>query len=87
MRAVVHVVLRSVVPIVVNSQNLRSSYAAVESVPYFVSCLTINRPELLETRNQLHATRDRVESYRMKLKDNPLDSPASPLQISVSAAS
>ena len=37
--------------------------------------------------NQLHATRDRVGSYRMKLGDSPSDSPASPLQLSVNAAS
>ena len=49
--------------------------------------ISTNRLELLKTRNQLHATRDRVESYRMKLVDSPLDSPASPLQLSVSAAS
>ena len=49
--------------------------------------LTNNRPELFKFRNQLHATRDRIESYRMKLVDSPLDSPASPLQLSVSAAS
>ena len=36
-----------------------------------------NRPELLKFRNQLHATRGRIESYRMKLVDSPLDSPAS----------
>ena len=39
--------------------------------------LTINRPEVLLLRNQLHATRDRVKSYRMKLEDSPLESPAS----------
>ena len=37
-----------------------------------------NRVEKMKFRNQLHATRDRVESYRMKLVDRPLDRPASP---------
>ena len=53
----------------------------------FVFIITINRLELLKFRNQLCATRDRVETYRMKLVDSPLDSPAFPLQLSVSAAS
>jgi hypothetical protein len=39
------VVLHRAVPIVVNSQNLRSSYAAVVSASYFVSCLKIVPPE------------------------------------------
>ena len=49
--------------------------------------LTINCLEKMKFRNQLRATRDRVELYRMKLVDSPLDSPASLLQLSVSAAS
>ena len=49
--------------------------------------LTNNHLEKMKFRNRLHATRDRVGSYRMKLLDSPLDSPASPLQLSVSAAS
>ena len=49
--------------------------------------LTINRLEKMKFRNQLCATRGRAESYRMKLVDSPLDSPASPLQLFVSAAS
>jgi len=35
--------------------------------------------EKMKFRNQLYATRDRVESYRMKRVDSPLDSPASHL--------
>jgi len=49
--------------------------------------VSINRLEKMKFRNQLCATRDRAESYRMKLVDSPLDSPASPVQLSVSAAS
>ena len=37
--------------------------------------LTTNRPELLKTRNQLHATRGRVKSYRMELGDSSLEMP------------
>ena len=49
--------------------------------------LTTNRSELLLFRNQLHVTRDRMQSYRTVPVDSPLDSPASPLQLSVSATS
>ena len=49
--------------------------------------LTTNRVELLLHCNQLRATRDRVQSYRMKLGDSSLESPVSRLSLSVSAAS
>ena len=49
--------------------------------------ISTNRVAVLLRRNQLRATRDRVESYRIVSVDSPLDSPASPLQLSVSAAS
>ena len=68
----------------------RGRFRCVSSAALGVSSpagIATNRPELLKTRNQLHATRGRVESYRMKLGDSPLDSSASLLQLSVSAAS
>ena len=37
--------------------------------------------------NQLRATRDRVQSYRMKLGDSSLESPVSRLSLSVNATS
>ena len=37
--------------------------------------------------SQLRAIRGRTQSYRTVLVDNPLDSPAPPLQLSVSAGS
>ena len=40
------------------------------------SLLSNVRIELLKTRNQLHATWGRVESYRMKLRDSLLECPA-----------
>ena len=52
-----------------------------------IMALSTNRVELLKTRNQLHATRGRVESHRIVPVDSPLDSPASLLQLSASAAS
>ena len=55
--------------------------------PQMVLVLSNNRLELFKFRNQLHATRGRVESYRIVLVDSPLDSPAYSLQLSVSAAS
>ena len=51
------------------------------------SSLSINRLELLLRRNQLRATRGRVESHRTVPVDGPLNSPASQRQLSVSAAS
>ena len=50
--------------------------------------ISTNRPEVvLLRRNQLHATRGRTHSCRIVPVDSPLDSPAAPLQLSVSAAS
>jgi len=49
--------------------------------------LPINRIEVLLRRNQLRATRGRAQSCRIVPVDSPLDSPASPLQLSVNAAS
>ena len=48
---------------------------------YYGKVITKDRLEKMKFRNQLRATRDRVESYRMKLVDSPLDSPASQLTI------
>jgi hypothetical protein len=48
---------------------------------------TNNRPELLLRRNQLYANRGRTQSWRVVPIDGPLDSPASLLRLSVSAAS
>ena len=67
--------------------GVRAFVRSVSHVKVFFASLPINRLEKMKFRNQLCATRDRVESYRMKLVDSPLDSPASPLQLSVSAAS
>ena len=49
--------------------------------------ITTNRAELLLHCNQLFATLDRVQSYRMKLGDSSLESPVSQLSLSVSTAS
>ena len=51
------------------------------------SRISMHRPEVLLRRNQLCATRGRVQLYRMKLGDSSLESPVSRLQLSVSATS
>ena len=49
--------------------------------------ITTSRSELLQLLSQLRAIRGRTESYRTIAVDSPLDSPVSPLQLSVSAGS
>ena len=54
---------------------------------YIPASVTNNRLELLLMRNRLHATRGRTRPCQIVPVDGPLDSPASPLQLSVSATS
>ena len=70
-----------------DSNEAFSSFSKDQQEQLLKDLLTINRPEVLLRRNQLHATRGCTQSRRIVPVDSPLHSTASPLQLSVSAAS